>query len=143
MSSRRRPLVPVAVDPATATRLGALAARLVPVAADLVVRVHEEGRESIGELLGRLNDEERWALPVVLAAMVPPDRPVSELLAWVTWDEHGRPLPPPPPEEPGLRPHGTHAAYVRHRAKGERPCPACVRAERDYHRTRRARRPAA
>jgi hypothetical protein len=33
-----------------------------------------------------LDTQERVALIVVLAAMVDPDRPVSELLAWVNWD---------------------------------------------------------
>lgn len=32
-----------------------------------------------------------------------------------------------------LRPCGTHAAYVRHKAHGEQPCPACEAGERQYH----------
>lgn len=35
-----------------------------------------------------------------------------------------------------LKPHGTHAAFVRHKNHGEDPCPACVQGEREYHATR-------
>jgi hypothetical protein len=121
---------------------GDLAERLVPVAADLVLRVRDEGRDAIGHLLATLTPEERWALPVVLAAMVPPGLPVGDLLAWVTWDEHGHPLTLPahlPPRRPsaGLRPCGTHAAFARHKAHGEPPCAVCTDAERAYQARRR------
>lgn len=122
---------------------GDLAERLVPVAADLVLRVRDEGRDSIGHLLITLTPEERWALPVVLAAMVPPDLPVGDLLAWVTWDEHGHPLDSTVPRLParqserGLQPCGTHAAFARHKTHGEPPCAACIKAERAYHARRR------
>ncbi len=125
-----------------------LAERLVPVAADLVIRVHDEGPESVGQLLAGLTERERWALLVVLAAMAPPDAAVADLLAWVAWDEHGRrggPEPRPPSARfRALRPCGTHAAYVRHKSRGETPCQACADAERAYQRARpRRRRPAA
>jgi len=45
------------------------------------------------------------------------------------------PLAAPGPQEP--LPCGTHAAYNRHRKRGEDPCEACVVAERDYQRTRK------
>jgi hypothetical protein len=39
-----------------------------------------------------------------------------------------------------LRPHGTHAAFNRHKNAGEAPCPDCVTAEREYQRGRMRRR---
>ena len=43
---------------------------------------------------------------------------------------------------PPLRPCGTHAAYLRHKARGEYPCQPCVDAEREHQRERYARRKA-
>lgn len=77
----------------TPADLGELAGRLVPVAARLAAMVREEDREAIGTYLASLGEAERWALPVVLAAMVPADQTPAQLLEWVTWDEHGKPLP--------------------------------------------------
>lgn len=49
------------------------------------------------------------------------------------------PTPPRPvraaPQEP--LPCGTHAAFNRHRKRGETPCGPCVVAERDYQRARK------
>lgn len=49
----------------------------------------------------------------------------------------------PAPTGRVLRPCGTHAAYVRHKARGEAVCDACLDAERTYQadrsRARRAR----
>ncbi|MFC6885321.1 MULTISPECIES: hypothetical protein [Actinomadura] len=39
-------------------------------------------------------------------------------------------LAPVPPR--GLQPCGTTAAYIRHRKRGEQPCPMCRQAWRDY-----------
>lgn len=39
-----------------------------------------------------------------------------------------------------LMPHGTHAAFNRHRNAGETPCHDCVIGERDYQRIRGAQR---
>lgn len=36
-----------------------------------------------------------------------------------------------------LRPHGTHAAFTRHRNNGETPCELCVEGERLYQRQRK------
>ncbi|OPC84158.1 hypothetical protein B4N89_27415 [Embleya scabrispora] len=65
---------------------------LIPLAARLIVLVHGEGgRSDIGEFLAGLSDDERWALLVVLAAMVNPDRSLGAALGWVAWDERGDP----------------------------------------------------
>ena len=37
-----------------------------------------------------------------------------------------------------IRPHGTEARARRHRRRGERPCPACLRPENAAHAYRRA-----
>lgn len=72
------------------------AERMVPVAAALVGAVHDGGPGEVAALLAGIPAHDRDALAVVLAAMVNPDRTVTELLAWVTWDENGRPLPHSP-----------------------------------------------
>lgn len=67
---------------------------LLTMATDLVIAVREEDR---AELTARLHELTRWecdALLVVLAAMVPLDQAIADLLAWVDFDEHGRPLYP-------------------------------------------------
>lgn len=38
-----------------------------------------------------------------------------------------------------LQPHGTHAAYIRHKSHGTEPCPECVEGERAYQRSRKRR----
>lgn len=122
------------------TVLGNLAERLVPVAASFVSVVRDEDRDAITAFLAKRTAHERDALLVILAAMIPDDRTPADLLSWVTWDEHGYPLPPdtvlvlhqggrkpgPAPKPPGeLAPCGTATAAKRHYANGERPCEPC------------------
>ncbi len=122
------------------TRLGELAERLVPVAASFVGVVRDEDRDGVTAFLAARTQHERDALLVILAAMIPDDLSPADLLSWVTWDEHGRPLPPetvfvlheggrkrgPAPQPPGeLAPCGTATAAKRHYANGEKPCEPC------------------
>lgn len=124
---------------------GDTAERVVPVASRLVSLVRDDGHVyEITALLRALKGVELEALAVTLAAMVDPDRTVPDLLSWVTFDEHGNPVAPPvaAQTEPGpgdqwTRPCGTHAAYNRHKLRGEHPCPACFEAERAYRRERK------
>lgn len=109
--------------------------RMVPVACDLVDRVRDQSPQAVQELIHSLNPQERYALTVVLAAMVPTDRTVTELLAWIDG-----PATVYVPRVALLRPCGTHAAYVRHKKRDERPCEACVEAERGYQRERKRER---
>lgn len=51
-------------------------------AATLVTLVRDEGPDSIAAVLDRCDTQGLYALVTVLAAMVPDDRPVHELLAW-------------------------------------------------------------
>jgi len=43
-----------------------------------------------------------------------------------------------PGQRSDIRPHGTEARAMRHRRHGEKPCPACLRAENAAHAYRRA-----
>jgi hypothetical protein len=45
-----------------------------------------------------------------------------------------------PGEWSDIRPHGTEARAMRHRRHGEKPCPACLLAERAAHAYREAAR---
>lgn len=69
---------------------GQLAQRMVPLATEFAGIVREENHEGIGRFLAALAPWEWPAFVVTLAAMVPDDRPVGDLLAWVTWDHPTR-----------------------------------------------------
>lgn len=104
----------------------------LPVAVELVQAVHDS---DLSDVLCALDRTDTDLLCLVLAAMLDDDRSVRSLL---------RDLPAlvsrlngPRPRKPrNLRPCGTHAAYVRHRAAGQDPCEPCVHAERAYQRAR-------
>jgi hypothetical protein len=59
---------------------------MVPVATELACLVREQDADGIGRFLAGIREEEIPALLVVLAAMVPVDEPVGDLLAWVDWE---------------------------------------------------------
>jgi hypothetical protein len=113
----------------------------------LVGAVHDEGPREVEMLLRRLTRTDLYSLAVVLAALVPADYTPAELLAWND-HQYARPRPTPaagsqPPLFPAvatggrpLKPHGTHAAFNRHKAAGEDPCEPCVFGERDFQRDR-------
>lgn len=101
--------------------------RMVPTACQLTGHVHAHDKKAIYEVIRRLTPEEAYALIIVLAAMIPQDQTPSELLAWT---ERLR----------TLRPCGTHAAYWRHKARGEQIDPRCRHAERAYQRDRKRER---
>lgn len=135
----------------TATERGDLAESLVPVAAELAFLVRDESREAIGDWLDSqgITDERSRALLVVLAAMVAAGTDPDDLLAWVTWDEEGRPLDGTAPLFPVVTSqdddedgHGSYRRYVQHRRAGDRKeviedC-GCMQAARDYWNTRHA-----
>lgn len=50
----------------------------------LIALVREEGTDGIGGYLDRLDQRQMYALVVTLAAMVPDDVPVGDLLTWIT-----------------------------------------------------------
>lgn len=55
----------------------------------LVGIVREEDANSVARILDPLNWEQMAAVVVLLAAMVPDDKTVAELTAWV-WESHDR-----------------------------------------------------
>ena len=91
------------------------------------------------------------ALAVALAALVPDDQTINNLLRW--YHPH-LPAAPAPATTAArersalavrvLQPCGTHAAYARHKTRREPACDACTVAERAYQNARpRDRRKAA
>lgn len=112
------------------------ARRLLDIGLDVAVRLREEGPDDIyRDRIARLNRGELVGLVFVLAAAVDIDRPVTELTAW-TRDLHGDSIAP----VRQLRPHGTPAAYARHRRAGETPCIPCKNANAEDKRERNERR---
>ena len=128
----------------------ALAERLLlPAAAELACLVRDEGAAATGAFTAALPPGDRDALLVILAALVPDDRPFADLLGWISWDGEGRPLAEPARRQyrrtAPLMPCGSLAAYWRHLRARERACDLCAAAkaaddagrERSGHRTRR------
>jgi len=141
-------------DRAEAARRGDLAARMVQAACDLAILVREENRDAVGRFLTTLTGQEIpepiRALIVVQAGMIPiDDMSAADMLAWVQWDEHGRPLEGPVREMPvkgryrpldELQPCGTYAAYARHKDRGELVDDDCREAARRYWAQRKRQR---
>jgi len=117
----------VTPDAQSARRRGDLAERLIPKAADLACIVHGDGDvKAVERFLAALFPWERDGLLVILAGLMPVDVSEAGLLAWVTWDEMGRPL------EPHLAPCGTYAAFRRHKQRGELVDDDCKASARVY-----------
>ncbi|NUP53407.1 MAG: hypothetical protein HOW97_39710 [Catenulispora sp.] len=75
---------------------GDAAERLLPIAAGLACIVRGEGGpREITHVLAQLDAWERDLMIVVLAGLVDPDRTVADVLGYLTWDEHERPIPAP------------------------------------------------
>jgi len=134
---------------------GDLAERMVYVAWGMARLVRDEDAESVREFLDTLTGDEKDALLIVQAAMIPAGESApAELLRWVTWDEHGYPLAgagqltaPAPVDMAAARIFkdcGPYRAYSRHRRVGHSKAQAeacgCAQAERDYHNARYAAR---
>lgn len=75
-----------------ATARGDLIEALIPEAAFLAIAVRERDRGDIAARLAGLSRHELEALAVLLAAMVDAERPMSDLLGWIDFNEHGEPL---------------------------------------------------
>lgn len=111
-----------------------------PLALELVGAVRNFDQQGVRDILAVADLP---ALAVVLAAMVDDERSERELLGWLPETQGfglGRPPKRPPTPRGGLQPCGTHAAWTRHRSRGEEPCEACWVGEREYQRSRPGRR---
>lgn len=75
---------------ATVAERDALATGILPVATDLVCQVHDWDAAEIRKTLTGYGEDGLRALCVVLAAMVPDDQPLDELIAW-THEEPRKP----------------------------------------------------
>lgn len=74
----------IASPPPRAHPRGAELARIARLrAASATCLVRDEGADGIGAFLDRLDRQDLYALVTVLAAMVPDDCPMDDLLAWV------------------------------------------------------------
>ena len=69
--------------PPRATQGGNAGAKAIPRATAMVVAVRDEGPVEVAAILDPLNRDQLYALTVALAAMVPDDQPIDELLGWV------------------------------------------------------------
>lgn len=109
------------------------AERLAAEAVRLVMMVRDDDPQVVGQHLASLSATRLAQLTIALAAMVPDDKPLSELLAWCeSKDQRGNVRQ--------LMPHGTHAAFNRHKESGQEPCAECREGERTYQRERARRR---
>jgi hypothetical protein len=109
------------------------------VGAQFVARVREETPgDNLAWLLSETTAEERDVLLWILAAAVPVDEPMRQLLAWcrpevraATWAEVKDAVMEEGGKQP-LQPCGTWAAAKRHRYRKEPVCPSCRVAERGH-----------
>ena len=139
-------VTPAAPQPLTPRGRQELGERTLEAALNLAVLVRDEGADACVVFVWSLPQDQQDALPYLLAALVPVDRPVVELLDWITWDEHGRPLPGTAPARPRVRVRpgvpacvvrrvpATPATAKRHRDHGQPLCDPCQEAERVYRR---------
>ena len=61
---------------------------MYPVAADMVCQVHDRADATVRRILTRMDPVHLRALVVVLAAMVPDDVPMDDLVAWTRATPH-------------------------------------------------------
>lgn len=78
----------MSVLPAIADRAEAEALELAQLACDLAIRIRDEDPAEVHRDLYGMGADRMVALVSVMAAMIPEDRSLGELLAWV------EPLPP-------------------------------------------------
>lgn len=78
----------------TIDALDMLAAVMVPVAADLTCRVRDHDAVGVEQAIGGMSVLHLRALAVVLAAMVPDDQPLDDLIAWTRCPRGPEPITP-------------------------------------------------
>lgn len=73
----------IIVPPPRPTQGARAALAAIERAQNLACMVRDEGADGIGPYLDRLTPDQHYALTVTLAAMVPLDQTVEELLGWL------------------------------------------------------------
>ncbi|MFI6536608.1 hypothetical protein ACIBHY_29450 [Nonomuraea sp. NPDC050547] len=125
---------------------------LVEIACELACAVRDDGPDAAARLLATLSTEDRDTLPIIMAAMIPVDLSVGDLLAWhtgVSLSPHGQVRLVADTRKRanrrrrGLAACGTHTAFNRHKARGEELDDACKLGERIYQRNRKRKQRAA
>ncbi|MFG6197785.1 hypothetical protein [Nonomuraea sp. JJY05] len=116
-----------------------VAERTLEAALTLAVMIRDEDADACQKFVQSLPRDQQAALPYILAALVPVDRPRNELLEWITWDEHGRPIAGAPVQVGtrmcvACRVPATPTTARRHRQHGQPLCDPCRDAERTYRR---------
>ena len=118
---------------AAARARGDLAEYLTDLAGELAFLVRTEGRDTIGAWFAahHLTDDARItgktrAFIIALASQIDIDTTTDQRLAWVTWDENGRPLPG---VQPAMPPLDTPPAIARR--IGRLAAPALPESRRD------------
>lgn len=127
------PVLPLPVPPAGENAAASIADQLIPIAAELVATVRDYGPDTVGDVLDQVPDlpehvvgragGKYGALAVVLAAMVDPDKTLTELLGWTIAG---------PVQSRG-------EATAQRWAAGRRRCPDCGREMRSDHLKRHRR----
>lgn len=132
------PPVPAMLTDQQRQRLGD---RTLQAALDLALMIRDQDADACQQYVQSLPQDQRDALPYVLAALVPVDQPVNRLLDWITWDEEGRPIPEARRQLDRAARRAkcitsgeiaTNATAKRHRAAGQRLCAPCQQAENRY-----------
>jgi hypothetical protein len=109
----------------------------VELAPEVICAVRDCDRPTISRLLDPLDRQQLYALVVVLAAAFDPDNTrFRTAVAWADPD----PADPHPNGAVATQPCGTHAAFIRHKKRGEEPDRHCVEGERVYQHNRHLRR---
>lgn len=132
--------------------LGDLAEGLVPIAAQLVGAVHDDGVADVARVLELLGTDPLrvHGMLVVLAAMVDPTKSAADLLRWVTWDDVRTPDPTlfqleaqPPSQDPRTWSdafcHARHGAWRRLPVAGEHRSEWDLLGYREWERRRKER----
>lgn len=111
----------------------------VRAALEVMDAVRQVGPEAVARNLARRKPDHVIRLATTLAALVPDDQPVSVLLEWMNGHESLAMTTGPlgGSDVRMLKPCGTHAAYVRHKNRGELVDDLCRDAERRYQRSRK------
>lgn len=115
------------------------AARLLDIGVELAVRVRDEDPNDIGRWLDSIPRHELRDMAMIVACLVPDDRPLSELLAWHQHTPTVPRLTVHAAAHLDVPPCGTVKAARRHQRRHEDMDDACSKAYRRSERERKRR----